>query len=117
MRKHRNTYIYRHRGSLGDVALVLASAHSLAHKYTDTGVEGLHVSNLIAEEYSVTPRRNPPLIFWTAEAPLLMPFDLDALQRLAWCRFPRRELMILGSRKLCERACADGRDPKENGLA
>jgi hypothetical protein len=54
MRKHRNTYIYRLRGSLGDVALVPAAAHNLAHKYTDTGQEELHASNLIAEETSVS---------------------------------------------------------------
>jgi hypothetical protein len=116
MRKHRNTYIYRHRGSLDDVALVLAAAHNLAHKYTDTGVEDLHVSNLIAEEYLVTPRLDLPPISWTPGASLLMPFDPDVVQRLAWCRFLRRELMIPGSRKLCERACTDGCDPKEYRL-
>ena len=79
MRKHRNTYIYWHLGSLGDVALVLAAAHNFAHKYTDTGVD-LHVSNLIAEEYLVTPRRHLPPISWTPGASLLIPFDPDALQ-------------------------------------
>jgi hypothetical protein len=117
MRKHRNTYIYRLRGSLGDVALVPAAAHNLAHKYTDTGLEVLHVSNLIAEETSVTPQRYLPSISWTTGASLLMPFDPDAVQRLAWYRFLRRELTISSSRKLCERACTDGCDPKEYRLA
>src|SRR6266852_5271239 len=116
MRKYRNTYIYRRHGSLGDVALVLAAAHNLAHKYNGTGVEGLHVSNLIAEEYSVTPRRDLPPISWTPGVSLVMPFDLDVVQRLAWCRFLRRGLTIPRSRKLCERACTDGCNPKEYRL-
>src|SRR6266699_4283936 len=102
MRKHGNKYIYRLRGPLGDVALVPAAAHNLAHKYTDTGLKELHVSNLIAEETSVPPRRDLPPISWTPGASLLMSFDLDAVQRLAWCRPLRRELTIPSSRKLCE---------------
>jgi hypothetical protein len=117
MRKHRNTYIYRLRGSLGDVALVPAAAHNLARKYTDTGQEELHASNLIAEETSVTLRRDLPHISWTSAASLLMPFDLGAVQRSAWCRFLRRELTIPRSRKLCERVCTDGCDPQEHQLA
>ena len=44
MRKHRNTYIYMLRGSLGGVALVPAAGHNLAHRCTDTGLEEFHVS-------------------------------------------------------------------------
>jgi hypothetical protein len=101
------------RGSLGDVALVPAAAHNLAHRCTDTGLEVLPVSNSIAEETSVIARRDLPPISRAPGASLLMLFDLDSVPRLAWCRFLQRELTIPRSRKLCERACTDGCDPKE----
>jgi len=116
MRKHHNTHIWRLHGFLGDVALVPVAAYNLAHKYTDIGLEELHISNLIAEETSVTLRNDLPRISLTPGTSLLTHFDLGTVKRLAWCRFLRGGLTVSRGRKLCERACTDG-CPKECRLA